>query len=599
MEDKEGLKRIERWKTESSQFRAPYESRWAKNAKLIKGIFSEQENSFSEVRNKHKIFYRKIWATRQRVVASLYQSFLRSQDSFKVLGRGAEDVQKASVTQKAVEWRRDEMMRKKNLFKKHIWAFNDILDYGVCYGKWGWEFNEEGERDHPTYTIYPVDQVYLDFRAPTEEEMQYVIFENYMTMDELLESGYDNIDEMEPASIPSNELRSVRFHGKNDPLQNPSDGEYPTAGSYEGEEKENTSNIYIVWEVFYKENDRIMFTVTNEGKHYLKEPQESVFGDIFPITIGSCLTESHQIIGEGLPESLEGPQESYNFNLNQRKDNVALAINGFTVVSRYGNVDMQALTNSEPGGIVMADDTNAVSFRNVPDVTGSSYAEAAADDAMIQEMSGVTSSKMGQSKDTKATVAQINLTESNAKIDLYIALVGETYMRDWYYKLTKLIMLFETDETVLRVANDSFRKDELANKSPLGFSENEYILDDFDMDIDIQVGAGVVSRDLDINRALLAMDRINMSNQAMAQFMQMGVIRPEQAEIYSSTKIMEELLLPKLDIRNVADYKIELKPPPPPPPQGQAGTGVNPSLAGAAAQPPPNVIPEGNIGGAF
>ena len=594
------LDRIGEWKGRAENDRSSYDSRWAKNLKLIKGIWPEDEVTRSKVRNRSKIFFRKIWATNWRLLASLYNAFFRDKETFRLDGRGPEDVQPVGVLQEVVEYRKDRMMRRQHLFIKLLWSLMDILYFGVGIGKLRWVYGDN--TDEPEFISYPPERVYMDLTAESPEKRKFLIFEDYMTREDMELMGYENLDEAEPVSLPSNSVRAVRFSQVGDPIQNAKSTEYPSPGRYSEGRQENVEARYVIWECFYMEKGKIKFCVTNQTKCFLKKPADNPFGDLYPDIFGTCLLEPHMLMGEGFAEPLEGPQESFNHNLNMRKDNVALALNRGTIVSRYGGVDLQSLINSRPGGITLADDVNAVKEREMQDVTRSSYQEALIDDAMSQEMSGVTPGKQGMGGEEKATTAQINYTESNAKINLFIAIVGETFMKDFYYKLSRWVSMFETDETVIRVANSNWRqKSKIPETAKTAGDIND--VEDFDLDFDciFNVGAGAVGTDMEIQQILLAMDRAITSNQNQLGLLQLMQGQQGEVKFFDTSKIMERLL-PKIGFRDVDSYYFKVKPPPAPPPQGGvAPTGAEGAIApqiGARPVPGPrNMIQEGSAGG--
>lgn len=589
------LDKIDRMVQSSTNMRSTYEQRWAKNLKLKFGIFSETKSNRSKVRNQDKIFFRKIWATEWRLLASFYNSFLRDPDSYKIEGRDRlRDWYQAMILHEMVEYRRDKMMRLNSLFLKHIWAFQDIMDHGYCAGKMRWVYNENTGEDGPDYILYPPEQVYLDLRAETEDKMRFVIFENYMTKEEMEENKYENIEEAQPSSVPYNQVRAVRHNIHKDPLTNYSENEYPAPGAFGEGTKSDSQKIYVVWECFYREDNEIKFMVTNETNCVLQKPEPSPYGNKrFPAVFGQCLTVAHRLIGEGFAEPLEGPQESYNYNLNMRKDNVALALNKHSIVSRYGGVDLQSLINSRAGGVTLVDDVNAIKEREVGDVTQSSYLEASADDMMMQEMSGINDAKQGREKAEKATVAQINYAEANAKIDLFIAIVAETYWKSFHSLLATLIQRFETDETIFRIANNKAR--ELTQNI---FRPNEYDID-FDADCSVKVGVGTMGREFEIKETMLAIDRAVMANQSQFQMVQAGVVNPQHVTFINISALMDDLF-PKLGKKSTERYYIPAQPPP----QPEAEGGQDRALAGRiqpqignqqVSKDQPIMLPQGNI----
>src|SRR5574343_1868853 len=172
IENKEMLEKLKRWKSESETLRSAYDQRGAKNIRLIKGIHSDESNrGDSVVRKRSKIFYRKIWATVWRLVASFYTVFLKDQSSFKIVGRGAEDADRAKILQFMCEYRVDVMNREASLFLKHLWAMFNIAHLGMGIGKMRWIYNEETGEDGPDYVVYPNEQVYFDLSAETPDKI--------------------------------------------------------------------------------------------------------------------------------------------------------------------------------------------------------------------------------------------------------------------------------------------------------------------------------------------------------------------------------------------------------------------------------------------
>lgn len=589
MTNEELLEKVSFWRSESEGMRSAYEGRWVRNAKLKKGIPLEDKTTYSKVRNRSKLYFRKIWAISWRIVASFYQAFLREQNKFRIEGRDSfTDQIKAEVLQFMVKYREDKMMNEQSLFIKHIWAVMNMNDYGVCYGKLCWKYNPELDIDGPHYTVMPNEQVFPDLSADTPEEMRYVIFEHYYTKDQLEEEGYENLNKIKPSSIPSNQLRDVRFSDKRDPLQNPGENEYPPAGKYQDGRNDSLNGArYTIREVFYRQNGKIRFCVTDGNSDvFLKSPKDSSYGKYYPLVMGTCLTEANRLIGEGFPESMEGPQESYNQIINSRQDNVNLALNRPTIVSKYANVDLNALVNRTAGKAIISDDPDGVKEMQINDVTQSAYMEANANDGMMQDLSGVNASIEGLSSSDTATQSQINLSQGSAKIELYLAIGGETYFRSFYTRLAYFIQRFETNEKVFRVANEQMSQ----KFGPLPVTIDK--VDDFDADIIINAGMAYAGREAEIRQALLVLDRGAIYNQTMMALMQTGAKPPEGFRFFDGSQIFEDLL-PTMGKKEINKYFVTI-PTMPVAPQGAGGAGGagNGAVAGMAA---PNVGDQGNV----
>ena len=575
-EKQEQLLSLKKSKDNSERDRQSYEGRWAKNINIVKGIFPADEMARSKVRGRSKLYFRKVWSNNMRLLAALHSAFIRELDNFKIEGRGEEDVVKAKILHFMTEYRRDKMMRSQGLFMKFIHGFLDILECGCAPGILHWD----KEKDSPDFTPFPPEQVYPDFAGAVAQDMQFIHFEAFITMDEMKRNGFENLDCASPVTAPYNAVRAARNVNHRDPLQNPQENEYAAPGKHNhGEQEASANGKYRIFHSFYRKGGKVYSCVTNgDMNEYHKSPKPGKFGDRFPVVLGLALPVAHRLIGEGFPEAQEGPQESYNDTLNRRKDNVALAMNKSTIVSRFGNVDLQSLVNSRAGAFTLADDVDAVKERNIQDVTQSAYMEASVDDAMMQELSSVTDTKLGQSKNEKATTASINLQESNAKIDLFISIVGETYIRPFYSLLAYMIQKFETDETVFRVANQTFRKKN--PETPLPY--DIYEVDDFEADCIINIGLGTVGREVEVKNGFLLMDRMIMSNQAAANMMKLGAVPPGGMKVFDMTEVVTEIM-PKLGYKDVSRFVVKI--PVPPPQEG----GGDPSAQGATGAMQPQI----------
>ncbi len=594
-EDKkdELLSKITQWKLRSEEQLSTTHQRWSVNNNLFKGIWAAEEATKSSVRNRSKIYYRKIWATNWRLAAAFNSAFLRDENQFSVSGRGPEDWHQAKVLTNMVEYRKDILYRKHSQYIKFIWAFFNIINFGWAVGRLSWEFNEDTGQDEPLFALYPNEQVFPDMNAETKEQMRYITYVNYLSKEDMEDKGYENEKDWEASTPPANPLRSSRHSDEPDPLQNPSENEYPSPGKFrDGEADASLGTVYEVWETFYKEKGKIKFIVTNKGNVVLKKAEDSKYGDRIPCIMGTCLTEAHKLIGEGFPESLEGPETSINYILNARKDNVSLSLARGALVSRGAHVDLQSIVNRRPGSVTLTSDINGVKWDDIPDVTRTAYIEANADEQMMSEMSGVTPGKMGQETTDKATVAQINFSESNAKIDLYLSIVGETFVKDFYSELTRLIQLFETDEHVFKIANDKFRGEEEGAE----FAPDVFDLD-FDADVEVEVGAGLVGKDIKLKQKFLFADRAIQSNSTQLALASSGIIDPRSVRMFDTVAILEDMAK-DLGMKNIQRFLIPMQQAELPPEASQGGGGGQGGRAGLGNLGiTENDVQQGSLGG--
>lgn len=578
------------------------EPKAARAMKLMKGISIQDGNTKSKVTGRDKIYFRKVWSSAWRLLAAFYQSFLQDKNKFKIWGRNdKEDYIKAKALEYAVNYHLDRLMRKNSAFKKLLWAFMDCIAPGIAVVKLRWDYNEELKKDEPSFNSYPLEQVALDWEAENVEEMRFACFENYLTKDALDEMQYENSDKAVPVSIPQSSLRSVRYSNLQDPLKTTSGDPQPNysngaaGNNYPAPGTENSGQIdpvlsrYCVLECFYKKMGKIYFCVIDpNARVFLKEPELSPYGDIYPIAVGSMLIESHKLVPESLPEILEGPQESLNFNLNIRKDATLLAMSPGFIFGRFGGVDKQALSKLHPGWQAAANDVSQVVPVKMPDVGQNAYVEAAQDIQMIEEESAVSSSTLGMSNTGKTGEAQINLSQGSAKLDLYTAIVGQTLFHQFIYILAYMVQKFETNEELLTNLNQKMRDDKVLTE------QHDDIFDlEFDMELDIEVGLSEASRMVMSQRYNQVIDRMLQMNNSTFMALQSGV-GIQNPTIYDVAKVGADLF-PMYGIPNTSHYLVPVTPPPPPPAPGQEqSSGPAGQVAGGQNAPQPAQASQGD-----
>ncbi len=570
------------------------EPQWARAYRLLKGVPLEDDSMVSKTRGKQKIYFRKIWSSAVRLLATFHQAFLQDKKRFRIVGRDdAADFFKAKVLEKVVTVRLERMMRRGNAYVRLLWALMGCVSPGFAVIKQFWKFNEKLGIDEPDFTVYPLEQVCLDWPSLTygnPQDMRFAMFDNYFTKEQMEEMGYDNISKITETKVPQSELQQARYAGSSDPNNSSSsDGQnysggsvgnnYPGSGSTT-ESRNPYLSKYLCTEVFWKKKGELYFCVINpETQTFLVSPMKSPYGREYPICLGSMLIEPHKPVPEGIDNVVAGPQEALNQTINMRFDNVALAMQGGFIYSRFAGIDKQSLRNLHPGFSVAANDISGIAPIKLPDVTQSAYVEAAQFINMIDEETGVNPTKQGNSETTKATVASINLTEANAKHDLYTATVAQTLFQQFIYNLARHCAMFETDEKIMRIANEMLRQEGLTPEQIGTVYDIE-----FDFDLEVTVGMSEVSRVAKINKFNAVFDRLMQSNNSTFMALQSGIQIPSP-KIFDLGELMAEHL-PEYDLPNVKRYLIPVAPPAAPQEAAQGGGEAKQATAGQqAAQP--------------
>ena len=160
-----------------------------------------------------------------------------------------------------------------------------------------------------------------------------------------------------------------------------------------------------------------------------------------PYRIGVCTIEAHRTIPASIVEMGQDLQAAANDIANQRRDNVALVMNGRYVITRNRGVDLMAARRNVPGGIIMTDDPNAVSWQQHRDVTASAYHEQ---DRLNADFDDLTGTFAGASVQTNRamneTVGGMNLMaqSANAVTEYIIRTFVETWCEPVIQQLLEL-----------------------------------------------------------------------------------------------------------------------------------------------------------------
>jgi hypothetical protein len=186
-------------------------------------------------------------------------------------------------------------------------------------------------------------------------------------------------------------------------------------------------------------------------------PLEEVFGiSRRPYVMGNCMIEPHRIYPSGPVEVSKSLQEFGNDILNQRNDNIRLALNNRYIVKRGQMTDMRSLMRNVPGSITMTTEpTSDVKQLETKDVTSAAYTEQDRIDLDFGDVTGTMSqSTIGAVSQRDQKVRNTELLGQGA--DLVTELGLRTYVETWVQPVlaqcVELEREFENDQTVLEIA---------------------------------------------------------------------------------------------------------------------------------------------------
>lgn len=172
-----------------------------------------------------------------------------------------------------------------------------------------------------------------------------------------------------------------------------------------------------------------------------------------PYVMGTMNIESHRLYPASAVELTEELQAASNDILNQRFDNIKLAMNKRYHIRRDRNIDLDALFRSVPGGAVEMDDPdNDVRVVETRDVTSSAYAEQDRINYDFDEMQGnFSTSTVQSSRNMNETVGGMTLLQGNSNIitEFVLRTFAETWVEPTLKQLLRLEQYYETDQVIM------------------------------------------------------------------------------------------------------------------------------------------------------
>ena len=220
-------------------------------------------------------------------------------------------------------------------------------------------------------------------------------------------------------------------------------------------------NIRWVHENHIREEGRDMVYYTLGTEYRLTEPvpvEEIYLHGMRPYTLGVSQIEAHRTNPSGIVELGSGMNIEANEIINQRLDNVKLAMNKRYFGRRGATIDFRALTRNVPGGVVLMDDINHdVKIHETNDVTSSSYNEQ---DRITLDFDDIVGSfspgSVQANRKLNETVGGMELLsdDSNTLSEYQLRVFSESWVEPTLKQVAAMIREYESDESVIMIAGD-------------------------------------------------------------------------------------------------------------------------------------------------
>lgn len=380
------------------------------------------------------------------------------------------------------DWRRADM------FPKMVEFIKWLLIFGTAFGRVYWDYREKErtqmepkklngkmvwspknaekvtvtEFDGPNFEVLNLYDCFPDPNATSMKNMRWFIYRTYRTLKELKAENetrgteyYKNLDLLEESIITkgtsgiqnsiggSSKPTDIFFREKRRIMQASED--------LIGQDKSNPELVVL------RRFDRDRWVDIVPGYNVvIRDVENPYFDGELPIVYCTDYPYPGDLYGLGEVEPVGRIQRAINAVLNQRLDNVQLALRNMWIVKKNAGVDMHTLY-SAPGNVITTDDINAIKPFEVPDVTGSAFVQTMTYlTSAMQNGTGVTDYTVGVgdnktvANDT-ATGTRLIQQEANAQFKLKIQMFNHLVIQEIANKWKNLRIQYTTEEQTLRI----------------------------------------------------------------------------------------------------------------------------------------------------
>lgn len=453
-----------------------YRSQWEKNISMFKSRHPSGSKYHSDTyRFKSRLFRPKTRSMIRQNEAAAAAAFFTSMDAVNI-----EPMNRKDNHQRAGAELRDGLL---NYRLQHtipwylicVGGMQDAQIQGVVASKQYWKLktqaitavDENGEEveakeithDEPCIDLLPIEYVRIDPAAKWYDPVNtspYVIIRTPMYIYEIKEK----IEAGEWNPVSDTEFSAAHVSDHDTTRQARESGKEDTQAPRHGDALKDFDKVWV------HEN---FIRVKGKEKHYytlstsamlsdVRDLKEVYWHDQRPLTIGTAIIETHNILPASPVEMGESLQKETNELANSRIDNIKLVLNKRYVVKRGQQVDLKSLLRNAAGSVTLATNpTEDIREMEFNDVTGSSYAEQDRLNLDYDELLGNFSGSSVQSNrkmnETVGGMAMIR-QGANAMTQYLISVFAETWVEKVLRQLDALEVAYETDVELMSMIAD-------------------------------------------------------------------------------------------------------------------------------------------------
>lgn len=238
-----------------------------------------------------------------------------------------------------------------------------------------------------------------------------------------------------------------------------------------------------------------------------------------PFVIGRCVVEAHKNYPTSIPTMTRDLQTYLNRNVNQRIDNVSLALDKRYIVRAGARVDHESITRNSPGSITLVQDIEK-DFKviSTPDVNPSAFKEQSlVEIAMDSITGGFDSGTMQSNRSLNETVGGMTLISQSANQVAEYQL--QTFNHTFVEPVLRFVMLleqhYESNENIIALAakNATAVQKFLKNNGDLDFTDIRMK----ELMLKVRVGMGATNPATRLEKFTMAMNAFAQSSQVAQQ----------------------------------------------------------------------------------
>ena len=332
-----------------------------------------------------------------QIIETIMPRMVSQKPKMLVIPREEGDIESAPQVEKVVDWQWS-LMDMQNKLKDWVKV---MLIYGVGVVKLYWDY-VEGEKDQPNVDVINIFDFYIDPKAKSIEEADFVAYECERDLEDLKKNkNYSNLDGLQASS--KNEDFQNRLLGSvsRSPSKKSDDRNKIKLVEYYGKYAENKN----------KPEEDYLIVVANDERIIRMDRLEEIYPCGKPFVELPDINIPNEFWAIGEVEPVFALQSELNTMRNQRMDNRNLIINQMWLYNRNAGVDENDLV-SRPGGTIGCDDINSVKPMPIQDTTSISVQEESIVKNDMDRTSGVMPQMMGQLQATAGDdLQQYNTTK--------------------------------------------------------------------------------------------------------------------------------------------------------------------------------------------